>query len=206
MLRPHQVSKRSHTALQDPIQQFNQWWQAAVKDSPLRQKSAVCISTINKDGFPSGRYVDLKAVDKEGFVFCTYLDSDKGRDIVNNPKVALTAWWDHMGYQVRVTGQANAIDDVKAQSYWQTRGRDAQLTTHAFAQSRPLDSQADLKSRFEAISEAFRDKGVEKPQNWGGYCIAPQTIEFLTFQENRLHLREKYLRLAQGWQLQLLQP
>ena len=192
--------------MQDPIRQFQCWWQAALKDSPLTQKSAVCVSTIDTDGFPSGRFVDLKAADSQGFTFCTYLDSQKGRDLAKNPRVALTAWWDHIGYQVRVVGQASPIDEAKAQVYWQARCRDAQLTTHAFAQSRPLDSQAELKKRFEAVTAKYRNKAPEKPQNWGGYCIAPKTIEFLTVKETRLHLREKYLRLERGWQLQLLQP
>ena len=58
--------------MNNPIEKFNDLWQQALLDSPLQQKSAVCVSTINAEGFPESRFVDLKKVDEQGFVFCTY--------------------------------------------------------------------------------------------------------------------------------------
>ncbi len=100
----------------------------------MQQKNAVCVSTIDEMGFPSGRFVDLKSVNDSGFVFCTYIDSVKGKEILRNPKVAMTVWWDHVGYQVRVVGVAEPIDETEADSYWTSRSRSAQLTTTAFEQ------------------------------------------------------------------------
>lgn len=52
--------------MENPIEKFHQWWKLALANSPLQQKSAVCISTIDEDGFPNGRFVDLKSVDVDG--------------------------------------------------------------------------------------------------------------------------------------------
>jgi pyridoxamine 5'-phosphate oxidase len=190
----------------DPIKQFKTWWQLASNDSPLKQKSAACVSTINEDGYPDGRFVDLKEVDNKGFVFCTYLDSQKGKHLANNPKVSLTLWWDHLGYQVRVIGNAEQIDDEKAKRFWTTRTRDAQLTTSSFQQSAAMPSMAFLHDQFAKVSQTMADKNIPKPTNWGGYCIQPLTIEFLTFQDNRLHVRELYSREDNLWRKTLLQP
>lgn len=190
----------------DPIKKFDLWWQQAKENSPLQQKSVVCISTINADGFPEGRFVDLKSADEEGFTFCTYLDSSKGQDIARNPKVALTIWWDHLGYQVRVVGSAKPIDDATAEKYWQTRNREAQLTTMCFEQSQPLSSESELVSRFKQASECMQEQDIAKPNNWGGYIIKPVSIEFLTFAESRLHLRELYTKDKDSWLKSLLQP
>lgn len=192
--------------MQQPILQFEKWWREALTDSPLQQKSAVCISTIDEHGFPAGRFVDLKSVSETGFVFCTYLDSAKGRQITFNPKVAMTIWWDHLGYQVRIVGQAHQIPAVEADHFWNTRSRSAQLTTTAFEQSAAMASELELNSRLQHVAASYADQPIPRPANWGGYCIKPVSIEFLTFRQSRLHLRELFEHRAEGWVKQLLQP
>jgi len=192
--------------MDSPISKFDGWWQKALADSPLQEKSAVCVSTINEHGFPTGRFVDLKSVSERGFVFCTNLDSAKSKHIVRNPKAAMTIWWDHVGYQVRVVGTAEAISTVEADGFWQARSRRAQLTTTAFDQSEPLDSEGGLAMRLEEVAAEFDGQSISRPDTWSGYCIDPFSIEFLTFRESRLHLRELYERSRNGWIKQLLQP
>ncbi|MDK1286277.1 pyridoxine/pyridoxamine 5'-phosphate oxidase [Pseudoalteromonas umbrosa] len=192
--------------MESPINKFKVWWQESQVDSPLNQKSAVCVSTIDKNGFPSGRFVDLKAVSDEGFVFCSYLDSAKGKQISDNPKSSMTCWWDHVGYQVRIIGYAEEITEIEADYFWETRTRSAQLTTSAFVQSAPLESETALAMRYQKASENFNGQPVPRPNNWGGYIIKPVVIEFLTFRKSRLHLRELYENTGVYWCKTLLQP
>lgn len=192
--------------MDNPIVQFGKWWEVAKKDSPLQQKSAVCVSTITQDGFPSGRFVDLKAADEKGFTFCTYLDSKKGKEIEANPKVAITIWWDHVGFQVRALGTAEALSDEEALKHWASRSRDAQITTLSCSQSKELKNEIDLQRQVESTKKEYDGNTIPKPTNWGGYIVAPNSIEFLTFKKSRLHLRELFT-LADGvWSKMLLQP
>jgi len=192
--------------MDNPIPKFKNWWQEALVESPLQQQSAVCISTIDEHGFPAGRFVDLKSVSDDGFVFCSYLDSAKGRQIAHNPKTAMTIWWDHVGYQVRVIGSAQLITAAQADGFWQSRSRSAQLVTSTFAQSAPLAAERDLVTRLQQASTRLADQAITRPDNWGGYCIEPVAIEFLTFRDSRLHLRELFKYQGEGWTKQLLQP
>ncbi|RVU35436.1 pyridoxamine 5'-phosphate oxidase [Rheinheimera riviphila] len=192
--------------MDNPISKFKHWWQEALVESPLQQHSAVCISTIDEHGFPAGRFVDLKSVSDDGFVFCSYLDSAKGQQIAHNPKIAMTIWWDHVGYQVRVIGTAQLITTAQADGFWQSRSRSAQLVTTAFAQSAPLAAERDLVTKLQQASTGLADQAIARPDNWGGYCIKPVAIEFLTFRDSRLHLRELFKDQGEGWTKQLLQP
>lgn len=192
--------------MDNPIKKFESWWREALADSPLQQKSAVCVCTVDEHGFPAARFVDLKSVSEQGFVFCTYLNSAKGKHLAKNPKIAMTIWWDHVGYQIRVVGIAKLITDVEADNYWKTRNKSAQLTTTAFEQSAALISESDLSTLLQEITEQYADKKVPRPDSWGGYCIKPVSIEFLTFRESRLHLRELFEYSDNCWKQQLLQP
>ncbi|MEO3879485.1 pyridoxine/pyridoxamine 5'-phosphate oxidase [Rheinheimera fenheensis] len=192
--------------MDNPISKFESWWQEALANSQLQQQSAVCVSTIDENGFPAGRFVDLKSVSDSGFIFCTYFDSAKGKHIKREPKTAMTIWWDHVGYQIRVVGLAQVIPDTEADCFWQARSRSAQIITTAFKQSETLNSENDLVTRLEAASTHFADRPVPRPNNWGGYCIKPISIEFLTFRQSRLHLRELFEFKSNGWIKQLLQP
>ncbi|MEO3680601.1 pyridoxal 5'-phosphate synthase [Rheinheimera sp. FR7-31] len=192
--------------MDNPISKFESWWQEALANSQLQQQSAVCVSTIDENGFPAGRFVDLKSVSDSGFIFCTYFDSAKGKHIKREPKTAMTIWWDHVGYQIRVVGFAQVIPDTEADCFWQARSRSAQIITTAFKQSETLNSENDLVTRLEAASTHFADRPVPRPNNWGGYCIKPISIEFLTFRQSRLHLRELFEFKRNGWIKQLLQP
>jgi len=76
-------------------------WEEARRNSPLSQKNAVCISTIDALGFPHSRFVDLKEINQSGLTFCTSYESQKGKHLTTNPQCSLVAWWDHLGYQIQ---------------------------------------------------------------------------------------------------------
>lgn len=191
---------------EDPILKFKTWWDEVKNNLNLKHPNAVCVSTLDEKGFPSGRFVDLKAVNGEGFIFCTYLDSRKGQDLQRNPKIALTFWWEGVGYQVRVTGHAFEISESDAEKYWHSRTRDAQITTLSCQQSQLLTSEQELHKQVTHVIEKLSDYPIPKPKNWGGYRVKPNAIEFLTFKKDRLHLRELYLAKNGSWQKYLLQP
>ncbi|KOY62510.1 pyridoxamine-phosphate oxidase [Photorhabdus heterorhabditis] len=192
--------------IEDPIEKFKIWWKDIEKNTNTKHTGAVCVSTIDNNGFPSGRFVDLKEVSKEGFTFCTHLGSPKSIDIARNEKVGLTFWWENLGYQVRVLGNAKKIPSLVADKYWNMRSRDAKIIALSCQQSQPIASIQELHKQFELKCHDIGNKKISRPDNWGGYIVKPISIEFLSFKENRLHLRELYLYIDSNWQRRLLQP
>ena len=190
----------------DPMQKFGLWKEKANEHSPLLEKNAVCVSTIDADGYPVGRFVDLKDFDDSGFIFCTALNSPKGKQISANPKVSITVWWDHVGYQIRIQGTANQISSELAAEYWSTRSRDAKLTTLCSNQSVAQSSQTEVADRLAELRLINDNKEIPKPKTWGGYKVIPQSVEFLEFQNNRLHVRELYKKRSGEWERFYLQP
>jgi pyridoxamine 5'-phosphate oxidase len=205
MIRDHEAG--SGHMVRDPIDLFRSWWARACEPSPLRQPNAVCVSTIGGDGFPSGRFVDLKSFDAAGLVFCTDLGSRKALEIAADPRVAVTVWWDHVGLQVRVQGIAGQVAEHEARGYWAARSRHAQLTTVSSRQSTPLAREEDLRQRLAAAEARFDGVDIPMPATWGAYRVRPVSIEFLEFVETRMHRREVFALDEHGaWEGTLLQP
>ena len=44
------------------------------------------------------------------------------------------------------------------------------------------------------------------PENWGGYCVTPEQIEFWQGRTNRLHDRLRYRKKGAEWIVERLAP
>jgi pyridoxamine 5'-phosphate oxidase len=192
--------------MHDPIEVFLRVWSEAKRLGSMPHRNAVCISTIDADGYPNSRFVDLKQADERGFVFCTQLDSGKALDIDRNPKAGLTMWWEHVAMQIRIKGLCSAISQDEANRYWAARSRDAQIATATFQQSRPIASIESLAEQYDRASRATDGSDIPRPAQWGGFRLRPECVEFLAFKASRLHTRTAYTFVGERWEKQFLQP
>ena len=178
----------------------------AERDGRLSRPRAFCLSTVDADGAPDARFVDLKEVTDAGFVFSTPLGSGKARALAANPHAALTFWWAPLERQVRVAGIARRVSDVEADDLFQGRSRDAQLASWASRQGAELRDAMWLDQKLNEVGERFAGATIQRPEDWGGFRVVPTRIEFLRFQENRLHHRTLFVRDSSLWQTLQLQP
>ena len=111
-----------------------------------------------------------------------------------------------MGYQIRIQGTANQISSELAAEYWSARSRDAKLTSLCSDQSVTQSSQSEVADRLAELRLNYDNKEIPKPKTWGGYKVIPRSIEFLEFQNNRLHVRELYKKRSGEWERFYLQP
>ena len=78
--------------LNDPIELFKVWMEEA-KNTELNDPNALALATADKNAIPSVRMVLLKDFNKEGFVFYTNLESQKGNELKENPKASMCFHW-----------------------------------------------------------------------------------------------------------------
>lgn len=172
----------------------------------VREPAAVSLATVGKDGQPSVRTVLLRGADERGFVFFTNSQSRKGRQLAENPRAALTFYWDAWAEQVHVEGRVEIVSAEESDAYWKTRRRLSQIGAWASDQSRLLDSRETLMERVRAFERRFDGMDVPRPSYWHGYRIIPHRIEFWHGQEGRLHERFVYQDGPDGWTKQMLFP
>ena len=192
--------------MQSPIDIFGEIWREARRTGSLEHRNAVCLSTIDADGYPDSRFVDLKDAGEDGFAFCTHLDSVKALDIERNQKAGMTMWWEHVATQIRIKGQCERLSAQEADRHWEDRSRDAQVVTTTFEQSRPLAEPGLLGETYARAVAAHDGQTIARPGNWGGFRLRPDYVEFLEFKKSRLHVRTAYTLIGGTWRKDFLQP
>lgn len=189
----------------DPIEQFSLWWDAAVA-SEVDEVNAMSLGTVNADGKPAVRIVLLKDFNEDGFVFYTNYNSDKGKEMAANENVAISFFWKELQRQVRIEGVVTKVSASVSDAYFATRPRASQIGAAASPQSNIITDRSLLESNVKSFEEKYENKQVPRPENWGGYLVAPSSIEFWQGRSSRLHDRILYTKTGADWAISRLAP
>jgi pyridoxamine 5'-phosphate oxidase len=190
----------------NPLSLFDRWFDQA-KAAELSDPNAMTLATATADGFPSARAVLLKALDSRGFTFFTNYDSRKGREMADNPRVALVFLWHQLERQVRVEGTVEVVTPAESDAYFITRPLGSRLGAWASQQSEVIANREFLEAQHSELMAKYPDGNVPRPPNWGGYRVLPTAIEFWQGRPSRLHDRVLFTRRADGsWAKVRLSP
>jgi len=188
------------------LEQFQRWFSAAVDDPAIREANAMQVATVDAAGLPSVRTVLAKSVDESGVVFYTNYESAKARDLTRTPYAAVAFVWLVHERQVRLAGPVTRVSEDETAAYFATRPRGSQVGAWASPQSSVVASREELDALVADVEVRFGDGPIPPPPFWGGYRIAPETVEFWQGRSDRLHDRFRF-RLERGsWVRERLAP
>lgn len=191
----------------NPLQQFRKWFYEVDQADGVDEANAMSISTIGEDGFPKTRVVLLKSYDENGFVFYTNYESEKGKAILANPKVCLSFFWASLERQVIIKGKAEKVPENISDNYFSSRPLGSQLGAMASDQSRVIEDREVLENKLKSLENKYKEQEPERPKNWGGFVVKPESIEFWQGRPNRLHDRFLFsLQNDLDWKIERLAP
>ena len=192
---------------ENPLQQFRKWFHEVDETDGVDEANAMSISSIGADGFPKTRVVLLKSYDENGFVFYTNYESEKGKAIIANPKVCLSFFWPSLERQVIIKGKAEKVPDNVSDNYFSSRPLGSQLGAMASDQSRVIEDREVLENKLKSLEEKYKNQEPERPKNWGGFLVKPESIEFWQGRPNRLHDRFLFTLTSDfDWKIERLAP
>jgi len=191
----------------EPFELFDKWYEAA-KKKEINDPNALALATSSKNNVPSVRMVLLKDFSKNGFVFYTNLNSQKGNEIKENPSVSMCFHWKSLLRQVRINGKVTSVQNTVADKYYNSRAYESRIGAWASNQSSVLNDRQELINSIDKFKEKFNEKdNVPRPYHWSGWNLKPDSIEFWLDGDNRIHERLKFLLNSDGsWKKVLLSP
>ena len=133
-----------------------------------------------------------KEVTAAGFIFFTNYESDKARQIEQNPQVGLCFHWQPMHPPDPRGGDRPAPARGRVRQYFAARPREAQLGAWSSQQSQVIADREHLRKRLSEVGRTYPDQ-VPRPENWGGYLVRPEVVEFWQGQPSRLHDRLRFV-------------
>ncbi len=190
----------------DPFQQFDAWFKAA-QESACPEPNAMIVASLTEKGHPAARVVLLKEVNDRGFIFYTNYASRKGRELTAHPHAAAVFNWLELERQVRIEGRVERLDPEASTEYFQRRPRKSQVGAWASPQSQVIPDREFLEARKEEVEEKFAGREeLPRPDDWGGFLIIPEMVEFWQGRSSRLHDRLVYRRHVGPWTIDRLAP
>lgn len=189
-----------------PMRFFKRWFDdACAAEQP--EPNTMILSTVDAQGRPRSRAVLLKELRPDGgLVFYTNYESDKGRELAQNPHVSLVFVWLRLERQVRIEGTVERLSDDASDAYFAMRPRESQLGAWASHQSEVVADRATLEQRFRENRARFEGHDVPRPAYWGGYVVKPHYVEFWQGRPGRMHDRLCFEADGAHWHLKRRMP
>ncbi len=166
---------------------------------------AISISTYdNKSNEVDSRFVNLKFVSKDEFIFFTNYKSPKANSFITHNQIAALIYWSSINVQVRMKAKIKKMSDDYNQKYFENRSEKKNALAISSNQSKPIDSYRKV---IENYNKSLINDDLKKcPDFWGGYSFTPYYFEFWEGHESRINKREVFDKIDDGWRHSFVQP
>lgn len=185
----------------DPMTLLSSWL-ATAQERGAAAPTCLTLSTIGENG-PSARIISIKDIEEDALIFASSAVSRKGRELLADPRCAMTFFWGELKRQVRISGTATPCHPEISNRIFSSRRPRAQAIAVASTQSAPLDNPDELIATIAEVEES----GVhQRPKNWHAWRFIPTSFEFWFTGAGVLNRRLYYERDGSGWTTSQLQP
>ena len=166
---------------------------------------AISISSYNtKMNEIDSRYVNLKFLQNEDFIFFTNYDSPKAYSFNSHNQIAALLYWPSINIQIRMKAIIKKTSNEYNQEYFFERSEEKNALAISSDQSKRIDSFNRVKENYK--KSLINDDLKKCPEFWGGYAFTPYYFEFWEGDNFRLNKREVFEKNQDNWSRYLLQP
>ena len=166
---------------------------------------AIAISSycINKCEV-SSRFVNLKYINDQEFIFFSNYSSSKSNDFNSHNQISALFYWPSSDSQIRIKAKIRKTSYEYSQKYFFNRSEEKNALAISSNQSKPINSYNQVKENY---TQSLKNDDLKKcPEFWGGYSFTPYYFEFWEGHESRLNKREVYEKSDDSWKHFILQP
>jgi pyridoxamine 5'-phosphate oxidase len=166
---------------------------------------AICISSFSKtSNIVDARFVNLKFVDNENFIFFTNYKSKKSLQIAEHSQISATLYWHTTNTQIRIKANIKKTDNLYNQEYFSRRSSEKNALAISSNQSEKISTYNDVSKKYKVVRDSQNLSIC--PDYWGGYAFKPFYFEFWKGHESRLNERIVFDKVGKSWIKYILEP
>ena len=189
---------------EDPFILFKETYDDA-HNAEQKNIEAISISSFSyKTTEVNSRYVNLKIVDGNKFIFFSNYNSPKALEFNSHDQIAANFYWSSINTQIRMKAKIIKTTKKYNSNYFKKRSFDKNALAISSKQSKPIDSYDEVLLNYQSTKEM---KDLSKcPDYWGGFSFTPYYFEFWKGHDSRINKRVCYEKVDHVWNKFLLQP
>lgn len=187
-----------------PYQLLKKKYNEAV-DAGQKGIEAISISSYNmKIREVDSRYVNLKFISNDEFIFFSNYESPKATAFNSHNQIAALIFWSSINVQIRMKAKIKKTSDEFNQNYFFDRSKEKNALAISSNQSKKIGSFEQVKENY---NRSLNNDNLKKcPKYWGGFSFVPYEIEFWEGNEFRLNKRNLYKKDNTNWNNYILEP
>ena len=175
------------------------------QSSKQKAYDAICVSSYDPiTNEVNSRFVNLKYIDNEDWIFFTNYDGKKAHEFKLHNQISVTIYWADINFQIRIKAKINKCSEKFSDKHFQNRSLEKNALALSSMQSKKIDSYESVVNNYNStLKKANLSK---RPIYWGGFRFKPYYFEFWEGHASRINKRKVYEILGKKWQSHILQP
>jgi pyridoxamine 5'-phosphate oxidase len=167
---------------------------------------AICISSYNvKKNEVDSRFVNLKNIKGNEFIFFSNYESEKAKDFSSHSQVSGLFYWNSLNVQIRIKSLIKKSDNDFSDEHFKKRSYKKNALAISSMQSKKILSYEEVIKKYNNQLNKV-PKYYKRPQYWGGYSLKPYFFEFWEGHPSRINRREAFELKDGEWQDFFLEP
>lgn len=188
----------------EPYLRLKAEYDAALENGQENIEAISIASYSNDQEYVDSRYVNLKFIDGDKFIFFTNYNSKKSTQFMSHKQIAVNIFWQKTNTQIRIKANVRKSSKEYNNSYFRTRSPHKNALAISSQQSQAISSYSKVVEKYEEVMKSNDLK--ECPSYWGGYEFTPYEIEFWKGNKFRLNKRDLYVKVDKLWSHNILEP
>jgi len=186
-----------------PYLKFYDLYNEAVDSKELNSDAAVISSFSKVDNFVDSRFVNIKYVIGDEWIFFSNYQSNKAKQFKEHSQISALFFWRNIHTQVRIKANIYKSDKKISNLHFLSRTDKKNALSISSQQSMRINSFDEVENNYNNVLN--NNDLYERPFYWGGYSFKPYEFEFWKGSSNRLNKRELFVK-NDKWDAFILQP
>ena len=193
-----------NNSMYEPYINFRKSYLEALNANQTLIQAASISSYCSDEKEVHSRFVNIKFVDDDKFIFFSNLNSPKAKQFEKHKQISVNFLWTSINLQIRILAYISKTSHNYNQAYFKTRDPKKNALAISSNQSSKIDSFSLVEKKFKDVLD---HENLENcPNHWGGFVFTPYTFEFWRGNKFRLNKRDLYSKKDDIWSHAILEP